>query len=72
MANALTRDQFLQAARVEDYVSDKIQTIADLQNLDLLLASLKNQQELQRKQVHIPSVLISISIIIALTEDCFS
>lgn len=37
--------------RVEDYLNDKIQVSADLENLDSLLSSLRAQQELQRKQV---------------------
>lgn len=57
MADPSARCQSLHAVKVEDYLGDKIQEIADLQNLDSLLVSLNEQQELQRKQVYIPLVL---------------
>lgn len=41
-------------SRVEDYLNDKIQVSADLENLDSLLSTLRAQQELQRKQVPPP------------------
>lgn len=40
--------------RVEDYLNDKIQVTPDLESLDSLLANLRVQQELQRKQVLLP------------------
>ena len=39
------------AARVEDYLNDKLQTFADLKNLDSLLKTVRNQQALLHKQV---------------------
>ncbi|KAI9844885.1 MAG: hypothetical protein M1837_005171 [Sclerophora amabilis] len=40
-----------QTVRVEDYLNDKLQTAADLGNLDSLLLNVKSQQELLRKQL---------------------
>lgn len=40
---------------VEDYLNDKIQTPADLDNIDALLLSVKDQQVLLRKQVCRPA-----------------
>lgn len=37
--------------RVEDYLDDKIQTAADLENVDDLLSRIQQQQDLLRKQV---------------------
>lgn len=37
--------------RVEDYLNDKLQTYADLENLDTLLETVKQQQTLLRQQV---------------------
>lgn len=37
--------------RVEDYLNDKLQTHADLDNLDTLLENVKNQQDLLKKQL---------------------
>lgn len=37
--------------RLHDYLDDKLQTLADLETLDSLLANVKSQQELLRKQV---------------------
>lgn len=37
--------------RVEDYLDDKIQTAADLENVDDLLSRVQQQQTLLRKQV---------------------
>lgn len=37
--------------RVEDYLNDKLQTYADLENLDTLLEGVKQQQTLLRQQV---------------------
>lgn len=39
------------ATRVEDYLSDKIQTAADLQNVEDLLARVRQQQDLLKKQL---------------------
>lgn len=36
--------------RVEDYLNDKIQTIADLASIDTLLADAKKQQSLLEQQ----------------------
>ncbi|KAL8708042.1 MAG: hypothetical protein Q9220_007038 [cf. Caloplaca sp. 1 TL-2023] len=41
----------LHSTRVEDYLNDKLQTAADLESLDNLLASVRNQQELLRQQL---------------------
>lgn len=38
-------------ARVGDYLDDKLQTLADLDSLDALLESVRNQHTLLRKQV---------------------
>jgi hypothetical protein len=40
-----------ETGRVEDYLNDKFQTISDLENLDSLLDNLREQHELQQKQV---------------------
>lgn len=37
--------------RVEDYLNDKIQTAADLDQVDSLLLRVQEQQDLLRKQV---------------------
>lgn len=37
--------------RVEDYLNDKLQTLADFETLDTLLATLKSQQGLLQQQV---------------------
>lgn len=37
--------------RVDDYLNDKLQIAADLENLDSLLLNVKTQQTLLRKQV---------------------
>ena len=37
--------------RVEDYLNDKLQTHADLENLDSLLEGVRKQQDLLRQQV---------------------
>lgn len=39
-------------ARVEDYLNDKLQTLADFDSLDALLTNLKAQQDLLKQQVH--------------------
>lgn len=39
--------------RVEDYLNDKLQTYADLENLDVLLETVKQQQTLLRQQVRL-------------------
>jgi hypothetical protein len=39
-------------ARVEDYLNDKLQTLADFDSLDTLLANLRVQQDLLKQQVH--------------------
>lgn len=38
-------------ARVQDYLDDKLQSAADLDSLDLLLDTVREQQELLKKQV---------------------
>ena len=43
--------------RVEDYLNDKLQTYADLENLDTLLETVKEQQNLLRQQVRLQSIL---------------
>jgi RAD50-interacting protein 1 len=42
-----------EVGRVEDYVNDKLQTVADLDSLDSLLATLRGQHELQEQQVSV-------------------
>ena len=42
------------AVRVEDYLDDKLQTFADLENLDSLFESVRNQKTLLDKQVGSP------------------
>lgn len=37
--------------RVEDYLNDKLQTAADLDNLDPLLETVQDQQNLLKEQV---------------------
>ena len=37
--------------RVEDYLNDKFQSVSDLENIDSLLAKVREQQELLRKQL---------------------
>ncbi|KAI4270466.1 MAG: hypothetical protein L6R38_007115 [Xanthoria sp. 2 TBL-2021] len=39
------------AARVEDYLNDKLQTTADLEGLDILLENVQTQQELLKQQL---------------------
>ena len=38
-------------SRVQDYLDDKLQSSADLETLDSLLANVRNQQDLLKKQV---------------------
>lgn len=38
-------------SRVQDYLDDKLQSSADLDTLDSLLANVKTQQELLKQQV---------------------
>lgn len=38
--------------RLQDYLDDKLQSLADLETLDSLLASVQSQQDLLRKQVY--------------------
>jgi len=38
--------------RLQDYLDDKLQSLADLETLDSLLANVQSQQDLLRKQVH--------------------
>lgn len=46
------------AARVEDYLNDKLQTTADLEGLDILLENVQTQQELLKQQVaHVLSMI---------------
>jgi phage-related minor tail protein len=42
--------------RVQDYLNDKLQTTADLSNLDSLLQNIQQQHELLRVQVRLTSV----------------
>lgn len=44
--------------RVEDYLNDKLQTKADLDNLDSLLENVRNQQRLLKQQVPDSSILL--------------
>ena len=37
--------------RIEDYLNDKLQTFADFEALDSLIAGVQGQQDLLRKQV---------------------
>jgi hypothetical protein len=55
MAAPITRLSSQEEARVEDYLTDKIQSSADLESLDSLLSNLRAQHELQQKQVWVPS-----------------
>ena len=52
--------------RVEDYLNDKLQTYADLENLDSLLQRVKEQQVLLRNQVLRP--ITSFAYPVELTE----
>lgn len=40
-----------QDVRIEDYLNDKLQTAADLDNLDALVKASKKQQTLLKEQV---------------------
>lgn len=40
-----------QDTRLEDYINDKLQTFADFETLDSLLANVQNQQDLLQKQL---------------------
>ncbi|KAH8692676.1 RINT-1 family protein [Talaromyces proteolyticus] len=51
MTASLDRLSSQEAARVQDYLNDKIQSLADLEGLDSLLSNLRAQHELQRKQL---------------------
>jgi hypothetical protein len=42
--------------RVDDYLNDKLQIAADLENLDSLLLNVKHQQALLKRQVRTPGV----------------
>lgn len=55
MTTSFDRLSSQEATRVQDYLSDKIQSLADLESLDSLLSNLGAQHELQRKQVNFPS-----------------
>jgi hypothetical protein len=48
---ALRRGSTGIATRVEDYINDKIQSAADLDQVDSLLRRVQDQQDLLRKQV---------------------
>lgn len=41
--------------RVEDYLNDKLQTLADLDTLDTLLSTVQSQQSLLRSQACHPT-----------------
>ena len=43
--------------RVEDYLNDKLQTYADLENLDSLLETVKEQQALLSQQVRFQCIM---------------
>ena len=43
--------------RVEDYLNDKLQTYADLENLDSLLETVKEQQGLLSQQVRFQCIM---------------
>lgn len=63
MAYNISEDHSLteeQSVRVEDYLKDKLQTSADLENLDILLRSVRNQQDLLAKQVSLNCLGVSI------------
>lgn len=51
MAASSTTLSSQEYARVEDYLNDKLQSQSDLESLDSLLQTLRDQHELQRKQV---------------------
>lgn len=51
MSVAVTRLRTQDKARLEDFLNDKLQTPADLGNLDNLLESVKQQQQLLKQQV---------------------
>lgn len=42
-----------QNTRAQDYLDDKLQTDADLDNIDFLLRNVLKQQELLRQQVNV-------------------
>ena len=44
-------------ARVQDYLDDQLQSPADLESLDSLLANVRKQQELLKKQVGMETIL---------------
>ena len=48
-----------QSFAMEDYLNDKIQTPADLDNIEALMLSVKDQQELLWKQVCTPPSLLT-------------
>lgn len=45
-------------SRVQDYLDDKLQSAADLESLDSLLANVQEQQTLLKKQVCIPKSML--------------
>lgn len=47
-------------SRVQDYLDDRLQSSADLDSLDALLESVKQQQELLKTQVSIAANLLDI------------
>ena len=51
MSAAITRLQTQERTRVEDFLNDKLQTSADLSNLDSLLQNVRHQQSLLEEQV---------------------
>jgi hypothetical protein len=60
MARPISQLPSREIGRVEDYLNDKFQTISDLDNLDSLLANLREQHELQQKQVRIRLMRVAI------------
>ena len=51
--------------RVEDYLNDKLQTTADLENLDALLENVRGQQGLLKKQVGVHNHAVHESVYVA-------
>ena len=51
MPAAIISDMDAQDTRVQDFLDDKLQSLADLETLDSLLSNVQNQHDLLRKQV---------------------
>jgi hypothetical protein len=55
--DALRQDSgYLHDSRLEDYLNDRLQTLADLEDVDRLLLRAKEQQKLLKEQVRIESL----------------